>query len=52
VKAVGLHWHAASIVATPMVRKQFSLLRAQFFWFHTKHCMGVLIGFVELGIIF
>jgi hypothetical protein len=36
-KAVGLHCPS---------------LRAQFLWFHTKHCMGVLIGFVELGIIF
>jgi hypothetical protein len=36
----------------PMVRKRFPSLRAQFLWFHTKHSMGVLIGFVELEIIF
>ncbi len=52
VKAVGLHRCAGFIVATPMVRKRFPLLRAQFLWFHTKHSVGVLIGFVELGIIF
>jgi hypothetical protein len=53
VKAVGLRWSAGFIVATPMlVRKRFSSLRTQFLWFHTKHSMGVLIGFVELGIIF
>jgi hypothetical protein len=52
VKAVGLHWCDGLIVATPMVRKRFSSLRAQFLWFHTKHSMGVLIDFVELGIIF
>ncbi len=48
----GLHWHADFIVATPMVHKRFPSLQAQFLWFHTKHSMGVLIGFVELGIIF
>jgi hypothetical protein len=52
VKAVGLRWHAGFIVATPMVRKRLPLLRTQFLWFHTKQSMGVLIGFVELGIIF
>jgi hypothetical protein len=51
VKAVCLCWCAGFIVATPMVRKQLPSLRAQFLWFHTKHSMGVLIGFVELGII-
>ncbi len=52
MKAVGLCWLAALFVATQMVRKQFPSLCNQFFWFHTEHCMGVLIGFVELGIIF
>jgi hypothetical protein len=52
MKAVGLRWRAALVVALPMVCKQFPSLHAQFFWFHTKHCTGVLIGFVELWIIF
>jgi hypothetical protein len=52
VKALGLRRCAAFIVATPMVRKRFPSMCAQFLWFHTKHCMGVLIGYVELGIIF
>jgi hypothetical protein len=51
VKAVGLRLHAGFMVALPMVRKRFPSLCAQFLWFHTKNCMGVLIGFVELGII-
>ncbi len=52
VKAVGLRWHASFIVAMPMVRKRFPFLCAQFLWFHTKHSLGVLIGCVELRIIF
>jgi hypothetical protein len=51
MKAMCLRWCAAFIVAAPMVREQLLLPRAQFLWFHTKHNMGVLIGFVEQGII-
>jgi hypothetical protein len=51
MKAMCLHWCAAFIVATSMVREQLPLLHAQFLWFHTMGSMGVLIGFVELGII-
>jgi hypothetical protein len=56
MKAVGLRWRAGLIVATSIVRKQFSLLRAQFLCFHTKHCMGVLSnnpivhGMVSIGV--
>ncbi len=39
------------VVAMPMVHKQLWSLWAWFHCFHTKHCMGVFIGFVELGII-
>ncbi len=51
MKAMCLRWCAAFIVATPMVRERLPPLRAQFLWFHSKRDMGVLIGFVELGII-
>ncbi len=51
MKAVGLHWCAALVVSLPMMRKQLPLLHAQLLRLNTKHCMGVLIGFVELGII-
>jgi hypothetical protein len=51
MKAVGLRCRAIFVLATPMLCKRLPLLRAQFLWFYTKHCMGVLIGFVELGII-
>jgi hypothetical protein len=51
VKAVGLRWRAALVVASPMVHKQLPLLRAQILRFHAKHCVGVFIGFVELRII-
>jgi hypothetical protein len=51
MKAVSFRWRAALIVALPMVRKQLPLLRTQFLRFHTKHCMGVIVGCIELGII-
>ncbi len=52
VKTVGLCWRAGFIVATPMMSKRFPSLCAHFLWFHAKHSMGVLIGYVELRIIF
>jgi hypothetical protein len=51
MKAAGLRWRVAFVVALQMVRKQFLLSCAQFLRFHTKRCMGVIVGFVELGII-
>ncbi len=51
MKAVSFCWHAALIVALPMVHKQFPLSHAQFLWFHTKGCMGVIVGCIKLGII-
>jgi hypothetical protein len=51
MKAVSFSWHAALIVALPMVHKQLPLLRTQFFWSHTKRCMGVIVGCIELGIL-
>jgi hypothetical protein len=51
IKAVGLRWHTALAVALPMVCKQIPPLRAQTLRLHTKRCMGVIVGHVELGII-
>jgi hypothetical protein len=51
MKAVGLRWRFALVLALPMVRKQLPSLHAQFLRFHTKSCLDVLVDFVELGII-
>jgi hypothetical protein len=51
MKAVSFLLCAALIVALPVVRKQLPSLLAQLLRFHTKRCMGVIIGNIELGII-
>ncbi len=51
MKVVSFSWCADLIVALPMVRKQIPSSHAQILGFHTKRCMDVIVGFVELGII-
>jgi hypothetical protein len=51
MKAVSFSWCAALIVALLMVRKQLPSPHAQFLKLHTKCCMGVIGGCIELEII-
>ncbi len=51
MKAVSFWWCAALVIALPVMHKWLSLLRAQLLRFHTKHCMSVIVGGIELRII-